>query len=159
MNLITFPINWIGSMAWHLSRVATGRPYYRGLADSGFTVASFLLMFTASLYLRWGIAGGESITEVISTWLSAMLAILILGCRRSISDSLMCALMASSTVVDLLAAAMVGLGLLDHPSGFPFLAIEFALYLRCIQMFYLEDPQVRRAGYRRRTGAEADQGK
>lgn len=149
MYLIRFIINWGASMAWHLWRIATGRPYFRGMADTGFTVISFFLVFCAGESLRWAVVAAKPWTEVVTTGLITIVSILVIACRKCQSDSLVCSLMGTSAIVDLLACATTWLGLTDEPRGLGFIVVEVALYMRCIAMFAREDEQVRRRGYKR----------
>lgn len=149
MAIFKFIFTWTGSMAWHLWRIATGRPYFRGMADTGFTVMSFFLVLCAAEYLRWGLVAARPWTEVVTTSLITLVSILIIGCRRSLSDSLVCSLMGTSAIVDLLASAATVLGLIEEPRGLAFSVIEVALYVRCMAMFFKEDTPVRSRGYKR----------
>lgn len=149
MAIFKFIFTWTASMAWHLWRVAAGRPYFRGMADTGFTVASFFLVFCAGVILRWAVVAEKDWLDVFTVGLLTSASILLIGCRKDQSDSLVCALMASSAIVDLLAVTATLVGLIGEPRGLGFSLLELGLYLRCISMFAKEDADVRRSGYGR----------
>lgn len=149
MEIFKFIFNWTGSMAWHLCRIATGRPYFRGMADTGFTVVSFFLVFCAGVILRWAVVAEKDWMDVLTVGLLSLAGILWIACRKDQSDSLVCALMGSSAIVDLLAVATTSLELTGEPRGLGFSLLELGLYLRCVFMFAKEDADVRRAGYGR----------
>lgn len=155
MFICRFAFDWTASMLWHLWRVATGRPNYAALADTGFTVASFLLVFTAGVVLRWAVLAERDAMVVATTWLMTLTLAKIVGMRRrDQNSSLFCVILASSTIVDLLACGVAlvaqDMSLTVSPVYLALeLALYLALYLRSIKVFAELPDSVRAAGYGR----------
>ncbi len=139
-------------MLWHLWRVATGRPYYAGISDTGFTVASFVLVFTAGVVLRWGVLAQLDPLVVGTRWIMTLTMALIIGLRRRDQNSaLFSVILASSTIVDLLASAVVLISEDPDLAISPlYLMLELALYLRALKVYSELPASMRAAGYGRR---------
>lgn len=151
MFILRFILNWCACMLWHLGRVASGRPHYAGLADTGFTVVSFVLVFSLGVVLRWGLLADLDAYTVATRWLMTLTMALIIGMRRrDQSSTLFCAILAASAVVDLLASAIALIAQDPSLTISPlYLVLELALYLRSVKVFGEQPPSVRSAGYGR----------
>ena len=140
---------WVGSMAFHLWRIATLQPYYIGIADTGFSNASFFAVFVLAAAARWYGFAAAGLEGTTSNILQSMGLLMLISLRRHQSDSLFCALMASSAIVDLLVCAAMLTGATDAPRGTFFQVLELGLYFNCIWTFKRAPVEVRRSGYKR----------
>lgn len=151
MFIFKFVLNWTAAMCWHLWRVATGRPHYAGIADTGFAAASFVLVFTAGVVLRWSALADLDAGVVALRWLITLMTAAVIGLRRSgQNSSLFCVILACSAVVDLLASSIALIAQdMDLLGGHAYMLMEVALYLRSIKVFSELPASIRAAGYRR----------
>jgi hypothetical protein len=153
----TFIFLWLSSMLWHLWRIGTGRPYYKGMADSVFTALSFMLVYVLAGLLRWVLLEQGEWPKVAGELLIGFVIDMLIASRRQLSDASVFALLGASAVVDMLAVAATLAGLIDEPKGWGFVALELALSVCCLYRFKLEDPLVRQSGYRRTKSGELAQ--
>lgn len=154
MAVLEFIANWTASMVWHLWRVATGRPYYRGLSDTGFTLLSFMLVYTAGVLLRWGVVADNDLMSVATIWVTHLFILAMIGMRKDRSSGLFVALLATSAVIDIIASTVVFIEQdLELLRSTGFMVLETVLAMRCIKVFMNQPPEVRASGYHRRNGA------
>jgi hypothetical protein len=145
---------WSAAMGWHLWRIATLRPAFSRLSDSGSMVGSFIGLFFAAGILRWAILGpGTAEYQFLPTMLKLVLhlmVVIVLFERRSRSSSLSAAVLGVSAVFDILVSVAVLLGL--RASVMPVHWVEHLMeVLWMVSMaanFSNESPAVRAKGYR-----------
>lgn len=144
MAVLEFIVNWTASMGWHLWRVATGRPYYRGLSDTGFTLLSFMLVYTAGVLLRWGVIADKDFMSVATIWLTHLFILAMIGMRKDQSNGLFAALLATSAVTDVIASTVVLVEQDVELRSIGFMVLETVLVMRCITVFMNQPPDVRK---------------
>jgi hypothetical protein len=149
LALAQVSVMWVCSIGYHLWRVGTGRPYYTGIADTWFSVASFATVFLVAATARWYGYANIGIEASIANILISIGVILLFSARNNQSNALTCALLASSAIVDTFACVSVQLGLFNEPRSLVFFVWEIALYISSMVAFYRQSPQVRRSGFRR----------
>lgn len=75
---IDYATKWMLSMVWHLWRIATFRPYFKGIGDTGVTTCSFAFVFIFFSLLRWSVFGtmglGPAVLGVL-IWAAILVAI------------------------------------------------------------------------------------
>jgi hypothetical protein len=140
---------WVASMGFHLWRIATLRPYFAGIADTGLSLGSFFTVFVLAAAARWYGIGDVGLERAACNILQSLGVIMLLSVRKRHSDSFFCALLGSSAIVDLLVCAMSLVGAIEEPRGNIFMVLEVCLYFNCYWAFNREPVEVRRSGYRR----------
>ena len=148
-------LTWSAAMGWHLWRIATLRPAFNRLSDSGIMVASFVGLFYAAGVLRWTVLGpGTPEYEFWPTMLKLfahMVVVFALFERRSRNSALTSCVLGVSAVFDLAVAMLCLLGL--RASVMPVHAVEVVMELAWMVAmaahFSNEPPVVRANGYRR----------
>lgn len=152
--MLSKTLTWTAAMGWHLWRIATLRPAFSRLSDSGPMVASFLGLFYAAGVLRWTVLGpGTAEYQFWPTMLKLfvhMMVVFALFERRSRNSALTASVLGVSAVFDLAVAMLILLGL--RASAMPFHWVEYVMELlwmvSMVANFSNEPPAVRAKGYR-----------
>lgn len=146
-SILGTPATWGMAMAWHLWRIAVGRPAFERMADTLSMAISFGLVFFLAGWLRWVVAGGLPFFLVTVGLLVMGMLMLVIAERLQRSSSLPASLLGASAAVDLTATALHFLDLvgLRHPFYSP---AEIGLMLICAYRFFRSPAAVQAAGYR-----------
>lgn len=144
---------WALSMAWHLWRVASFRPAFKGIGDTGFAFASFLVVYFAASLFRWYGIYEMPLPDALFGACIHLVILVFLFERNRRSSSLVYIALASSAVVDLVAIAAAFLGLTAVNSK-GFLGIEVLLYAWAYLCFKREPIEVQAKGYKRKSPAQ-----
>lgn len=148
-----FVITWFAAMSWHLWRIATLRPYFKGLGDTAVTAVSFFVVYVASSLIRWAGFADAAIAAVIFSDVLHFFVLCLALERTGRSSSLLFVALGASAFVDL-AAVLVSNVIDVSVESQGFLAIEIMLYARAAYCFSLEPYDVRSAGYKRKPRIE-----
>lgn len=108
---------WAGSMAWHLWRIATGRPEYTRLSDTKFMLWSFIGVYFFAGVLRWTYGTTHVNAIAISAALVGNLTVLILYAvllrlaltHKKMSKVLFAVALGVSAAVDFVVVALLAI--------------------------------------------------
>lgn len=150
MKIVQFLALWFSAMSWHLWRIGTGRPAYRHMGDTKFTVLSFVATYLIAGCLRWTTLGGVFPAETIFSLALNLLVTAIIATRPHRSSGLFCALVGVSAAVDISISLAYLAGLLDTVllNGLPHFAIQAGLTLVAIVQFHRNPVEVQASGFR-----------
>lgn len=146
-------ITWFAAMTWHLWRIGTLRPYFKGLGDTAVTAVSFFVVYVASSLIRWAGFADAAIAAVVFSLVIHFFVLCLVFERTGRSSSLIFVALGASALVDL-AAVLVSNVIDVSVQSQGFLAIEIMLYARAAYCFSREPSEVRSAGYKRKPGIE-----
>jgi hypothetical protein len=109
---------WTCSMIGHLWRVVTGRPRFKAIADTPFTVYSFVFAYVVAVLVSLQVSVGQRTDAFILAALVNVLVALLVTHKLPNGNALLCAFLASSAVVELVATIAFALGLTakQHPA-------------------------------------------
>lgn len=144
---------WISAMAWHLWRIATLRPAFKNLSDTGPMAMSFIFIYFFAGLLRWVVLNDDHKSTGISAVFGLLVwLILVFVCfeRKNRSSALVASVLGVSALMDLLVCAGFLIGALESVRSPRLLGItlEIVWSLVMLAQFYREPEYVRLNGYR-----------
>lgn len=146
-NLI---VNWLGAMAFHLFRIITLRPYFKGIADTQFSLVSFGAVFVLGALSRYATKGHQS-GEAFARILLFDIAVLgLVALRPGQSKALFCVLLGASAVMDFMFSTIHLLGFEMSSNSLSISLAQAFLIWMCLKRFKAEPDQVKSKGYKQR---------
>lgn len=144
---------WVSAMFWHLWRIATLRPAFKQLSDTGPMAGSFILVYFLAGVLRWWILNPDESSQILKVLFGLFIyLILILAIfeRSNRSSSMSAVALGVSAAVDLVVSGAYLLGMLDSvvlPDATN-LGIESVWILMMFYQFTRQPEAIRMRGYR-----------
>lgn len=154
-NAASVVLMWVCAMCWHLWRIATLRPAFKHLGNTGPVVCSFVAMFYLAGILRHHVLMPESSEHFVSLQVTILALTLQLALvwmifeKRDRSSALSAAILGTSAVVDLSLSALFLVGLLEEPRVTYGFWLEAGLAGIVFARFMSEPPEVQASTYKR----------